>query len=71
MGRSLLRPQSTDVKSLMTNIEGAKKHLDEKEQIQDGELKPWLVVGTAASIISMSFGMCNSYDVYRTYYEEK
>lgn len=55
----------------MTDIEGKKIQLDEKEHIPDGGLKAWLVVGAAASIMSMSFGMCNSYGVYQTYYEEK
>lgn len=37
----------------------------------EGGLKAWLVVLAASSIMTMSFGMCNSYGVYQTYYEQK
>lgn len=37
----------------------------------DGGLQAWLVVSAASCIMSMSFGMCNTFGVYQTYYEQK
>lgn len=37
----------------------------------EGGFTAWMVVGAASTIMAMSFGMCNSYGIYQTYYEEK
>lgn len=44
---------------------------DDPKYFPDGGLRAWLVVGAASTIMAMSFGMCNSYGVYQSYYEEK
>lgn len=46
--------------------------LDEINDVPpDGGLRAWMVVGAASTIMAMSFGMCNSYGIYQSYYEEK
>lgn len=37
----------------------------------EGGMKAWLVLCAASCIMSMSFGMCNSFGVYQTYYEKR
>lgn len=37
----------------------------------DGGCTAWLAVCAGSTILAMSFGMCNSYGIYQSYYEEK
>lgn len=39
------------------------------EEFPDGGFTAWMVVAAAATIMAMSFGMCNSYGIYQSYYE--
>lgn len=44
---------------------------DELEAPPDGGFTAWMVVAAASTIMAMSFGMCNSFGIYQTYYEHK
>lgn len=37
----------------------------------EGGFKAWLVLCAASTIMAMTFGMCNSYGVYQSYYEKR
>ena len=67
-------PQSSDTsreKLEFNHVEDLNQCSDGIEKAPDGGLKAWLVVAAASCIMSMSFGMCNSYGVYQTYHEQK
>lgn len=52
---------------------GTDRELDENKEndFPEGGFRAWMVVAAASTIMAMSFGMCNSYGVYQSYYEEK
>jgi MFS family permease len=44
---------------------------DDPNNFPEGGFRAWMVVGAASTIMAMSFGMCNSFGIYQSYYEEK
>ena len=60
-----------DQNSVVDHFEDSTEYDDGASKVPDGGLKAWLVVAAASCIMSMSFGMCNSYGVYQTYHEQK